>query len=692
MLKYFYPIVFSIVVATGLYGQQPVFNPDSITIVRDKWGVPHIFAQTNPQVAYGLAWATAEDNFTDMQYTFLQGIGRLGMAKGKEGAIRDFLSKSIRVKDIVDELYEKDITPEFKLYLQGFAAGINAYAKAHPKEVFYKRAFPVTAQQVLMGFTFTNALISYAHVPIQKIIEGKFDETDIPWGSNAVAFKSTKTADSATYLACNPHMPFEGQLSFYEAHLCSNEGLNVLGALFPGGSSIFIGSNENLGWTHTFNGLDLVDTYKLKMHPKKKLWYEFDGKWEKLDVRTAWLKVKIKGFVVWVPKKTYWSKYGATYQSGKSKGEFYSVRFPANQNIKAAQQWYYMNKATNFTQFHTALEQMGIVRFNIVYADKNDTIFYMSNGVIPKRAKGFNWTGVMPGNTSKNLWTEYYPIDSLPQLLNPECGYVYNTNNSEFCATGIDCNEDSTVYNRDMGFWYGNNNRAYRMFELCTSKDRFTFDEFKVLKFDQTLPASSKFLASLKPMFNLDTLVYPDLAEALRKLNKWDLSCKIDNRDAALGLTAIKYIFKKHKYGMTELERGIYLPDSVLAHALRYSRDRLMKTFNTLDVPLGDMQRLVRGKVDLPVGGAPDVLAALYTEPMADGRELAVGGDTYVQMVRFTKAGPEIESLLPLGNSTHPDSPHYTDQMELYSKQQTKKMTLDKATIYRDAERIYHPK
>lgn len=692
MQKYFYLVVFTIVVAAGVSAQQ-TFNPDSITIVRDKWGVPHIYGKTDADVAYGLAWANAEDNFEDMQHNLLQGLGRLGMAKGKEGAIRDYLAYSIRVKDIVDARYETDITPEFKRYLQGYAAGINAYAKAHPKEVIYKKVFPIGPKDILTNFTFTNSLISFVHHPIQKIIAGKYDEESVPWGSNGFAFKSNKTTDGSTYLACNPHQPFEGQMSFYEAHLCSDEGMNVLGALFPGGSSVFIGSNENLGWTHTFNGLDLVDTYKLKMHPKKKYYYEYDGKWEKLDVRTAWLKVKIKGFVVSVPKKTYWSKYGATFQSGKNKKEFYSVRFTANQDIRAAQQWYYMDKAKDFNQFKTALKDIGIVRFNIVYADRDDNIFYISNGRIPVRPKGYNWGGIVPGNTSKTLWTETYPLDSLPQLLNPSCGYVYNTNNSEFYATGNECNEDSMKFCRDMGFWYGNNNRAYRAFELVEKQEKFTWDEFKVLKFDQSLPASSKFFKSLKPMFMLDTLVYPDLAPSLRKLNNWNRSCAIDNKDAALGLTAIKYIFKKHHYGQVELETGINFPDSVFANALRYSRDHLMKNFNSIDIPLGDVQRLQRGNVDMPVGGAPDVLAALHTEPLPNGREKAVGGDTYVQLVRFTKTGlPHIESLLPLGNSARPNSPHFTDQMDLYIKQQTKVMTLDKATIFKEAERIYNPK
>lgn len=702
------------VITTVVSYCQVNFNPDSITIVRDKWGVPHIFAKTDAEVAYGLAWANAEDNFAEMQKNLLQGIQRLGTYTGKDGAARDFLGYSLRIKEIVDQRYDKDLSPEFKKYLAGYAAGINAYAKAHPKEVVYKRALPVTPKQILMSYVFTNSLISFVHSPVQKIIKGAYDDSKTPFGSNAFAFNSSKTADGATYLACNPHMPYEGQMSFYEAHLCSEEGLNVLGALFHGGSSVFIGSNENLGWSHTFNGLDLVDTYKLKMHPTKKYYYEYDGQWKKLEVRTVWLKAKIKGIIFTVPKKVYWSVYGATFKSdwkpkkdkkGKRakatkeeiaihENQFYSVRLAANQNIKAAQQWYYMDKARNFSEYYGACKDIGIVRFNFVYADKYDTIFYMSNGLIPKRAPGYDWENLVPGNTSKTLWTEWYPIDSLPRLINPDCGYVFNTNNSEFFATHEECNLDSLGYCRDMGLWYANNNRAHRLKELAESKDKFTFDEFKEIKFDQTLPRTGPFSQSLKPLFErVDTVKYPDLKDIKPKILNWDFSFKADNRTAALMGITIKYIFKRFKWGQHELEKPLILADSIFADALRHSRDKLVKLFGTVDIPLGDYQRIIHGNVNLPVGGIHDVLAALYTEDLPDGKEKAVGGDTYTQLVKFNKNGlPEIESQMPLGASSRPNSPHYTDQMELYSKQVTKKMTLDKTSVFKEAEKIYHPK
>lgn len=689
------------ILLTTLVNAQTKINPDSITIVRDQWGVPHIFGNTDPEVAYGLAWANAEDNFEMMQHNLLQGISRFGMAKGKEGAIRDFFCQALRISEIVESRYETDITPEFKAYLQGYADGVNAYAKAHPDEVIYKKGFPTTPKDILKGVTFTNCLISFVQNPVQDIIKGKFDKLVLdynnptcPMGSNGIAFSSAKTVDGYPYLACNPHQPFEGQHSFYEAHLCSKQGLNVLGAMFPGGSSIFIGSNNYLGWTHTYNGLDLVDTYKLKMHPKKKRQYEFDGEWRKLEKKTAWMKVKLKKWLtVYVPKKTYWSVYGATFQSSEDKKQFYSIRTLANQNIVATQQWYYMDKATNFTQFYEALKPIGIVRFNIVYADRYDTILYLSNGAIPKRCDDVDWKGVIPGTSSKTLWKSQYSLTELPQIISPKCGYVYNTNNSEFSATCDSENLDSTKYSRTMGLWYGNNNRAARAYELINKQDKFTYEEFKVLRSDQSFPAHTNFAKStIGKIVTLDTTKFPDLAGVIKHVRNWNYNTAATNRQFTIIGPAIRHLFRKKGFGARELETGINVSDTVFAESLRFIKKKLEDKFGTFDVAWGDYQRHQLGKVDLPVGGSLDVLAAMHSDNLPDGRERAVGGDTYIQMVRFTPQGALIESVVPYGASARPDSKHYTDQMEMYVNQKLKPMSLDRDTIFKQAERIYNPK
>ena len=222
-------------------------------------------------------------------------------------------------------------------------------------------------------------------------------------GSNTFGFNSTKTKDGNTYLAINTHQPLDGPVSWYEAHLCSDEGTNIIGALFAGSPNILIGANENLAWAHTVNQPDKTDVFELEMHPNKKLHYRIDNEYLKLEKYKADLRFKILGISIPIKKKYYQSIYGPTL---KNNSGYYSIRTPALFEIRALNQWWLMNKAKNFSEFYNALKMKALPGYNIGYADKNDTIFYISNGLIPIRNKGYDWENVVPGNTRKTLWTK----------------------------------------------------------------------------------------------------------------------------------------------------------------------------------------------------------------------------------------------------------------------------------------------
>lgn len=668
-------------------------NPSNIQIARDEYGVPHIFATTDAEVAYGLAWSSAEDLFPTMQEMLYAGKGFSGRYQGKDGAGRDFLTHTLGIEEMVEKRYEQDISPEFKKYLEGFCAGINAYAKKHwNDEEFIKKAFPITPQNVISSYVFSLSVICNAHKPIQKILSNKFDKEEVPMGSNAFAMSSALTEDGNTYLAVNPHMPFDGPFSFYEAHLNSEEGLNVLGGLFPGGVSVFLGTNENLGWTHTWNGLDLVDTYKLKMHPKKKLWYEYDGEWLKLEKRPVWLKVKVGGIVLPVRMMSYWSKYGPTLKSKKGK-KFYSVRCPASEDIRVANQWFNMNKARNFTEFKRALEMLALGRFNIVYADRNDTIYYVDYGMIPARDTTYDYTGLVPGNTSKTNWENLVPLDNLPQQLNPNCGYVFNTNNSPFNAVCKSENLNRNDYHSHMGFKIYDNNRSVQFQNLVNDYGKIDWEEFKAIKWDQQLPRNHVFVESMQNAFTLNPNKYPDIKDAIGVMGRWDYSLESDNKQAAFVYATAQKIMRKTGRRSAAVEQGLFVADSVWVWAIRKTKDEFMRHFGKLEMPFAEVQTFTRAGKTIGMGGISDVLAAAASEWNAEeGTMTCKGGDTYVQLVKFSKEGlPYIESLMAGGNSDRPDSPHFNDQMELLSGHKTKPMTLDKEEILKNAVRVYHP-
>lgn len=660
-------------------------NRQNITIARDSFGVPHIFAKTDAEVAYGLAWAHAEDDFKTIQVIALSGKGLLGKAYGKKGAQADYVVALLRCREIVEEKFNT-LSPEFLKLIQGYITGLNDYAKTHPSEVLVKKSFPVNEKEYLTAATFSVCLITGVDNVIGAVVGGKVPV--IPGftsgGSNAFAIHPSKTTTGEAFLAINAHQPLEGPVAFYEAHLMSEEGLNILGGLFPGAPCVLHGVNENLGWAHTVNYFDKTDVYQLQMNPENDNQYRYDDEW--LDLEIKKVKLRVRGIPIAIKKKVYWSKYGATLKTAKG---VFSVRIAANQDIKALQQWYQMDKAKNFTAFKSALNIIGIPMFNIMYADKHDTIFYVSNGKVPVRnpLPEYNWRSTLPGNTSKTLWTECYPFSYLPQYINPPSGYLYNTNHSPFLATEKKDNLNPAGYDKNAGWELYDNNRSARFYELIPKNEKLDFETFKKIKFNRQLPAILYYPYKIDSLYLLNAADYKEVEEIITTLQQWNKSSDADNKGAAVFLILYNYFAERLKG-----QQPRALTKTELLDAFLYTKDYQLKHFGKTGITLGDYQKLVRGDNEFPLGGIPDVLAAMANVPYKNGMVKNDYGDAYIELVRFPKNGlPIIESVNCFGASNHPNSPHYKDQTPLYLQQQTKKMSLDKSEVMKHAERIYHP-
>ncbi len=660
------------------------FDPQKIDIVRDKYGVPHIFAKTDAEVAYGLAWAHSEDDFTTIQQSLLAGKAMLAAWQGKKGASIDYIIHLLRIPELVEEKYDTDLSPDFKKLLEGYCAGLNAYAAKHAGEVLLKKAFPVTPKDMIRYSVLQLCVLSGADKALASILGGSVPllENYKTAGSNAFAFNSRKTTDGQVYLDINAHQPLEGPVAFYEAHVCSEEGWNIIGANFPGAPCILHGCNENLGWAHTVNNPDKLDVYQLEINPANKLQYKFDGQWETLEEKNAPLKVKVSSIRINVNRKVYWSKYGPTLITPR--GTF-SIRMPAQMDIRGLEQWYRFNKAKNFTEFKAALNMMAIPGYNIVYADRYDTIYYLSNGRIPVRDPKFNWRTTLPGNTSATLWNTLHPLADLPQVLQPKSGFVYNTNHSPFHAT--EGPENPVNKDRTMGYETLENNRSQRFAELLAGYDKLSFEDFKKIKFDRQYPARFAFPNNVDSLFLLNPSDHPAIADLIGNLLQWDKKATVESIGAGTFLMAYRTITNPlNGY----LKIRTLTPDQCVA-ILTAAREEMMKNFGRTDLTLGDIQKLVRGDKAIPLPGLPDVLSPMYSIPYKNGMVRGNQGDAYIELVRFTKDGPVIESINTYGASSRKNSPHYTDQMEMYTHQQTKSMTLKKEEVYKTAARVYHP-
>ena len=664
-------------------------NPDHIEIIRDNYGVPHIYAPTDAEVAYGFAWAQAEDHFKLIQEAYLAGNGLLGKRIGLKAAGADFLTQLIQSEEIVNELYGT-LDEKFIVLAEAFASGLNAYAKKHPEEILEKKLFPLTVKK-LLRYTQLQLFISNG---ADKLVRGIINNS-LSWpykieedskGSNLIAISRNRTGSDETFLAINTHQPLEGPTSWYEAHLVSEEGTNIIGAAFPGTPCILTGANEYLGWTHTVNYPDKADVYALQMHPKKKDVYLVDGKPYTLEKFKAKLTLKFLGINISIKKKFYKSIYGPTL---KNKTGVYAVRTPSTTNITAIEQWCKMNKATNFSEFYEALEMKALPGYNIGYADRNDTIFYISNGKIPIRAQGYDWTDVVPGNTRETLWDSYYDIKDLPQVVKPKSGFVYNANHSPFKSSSEADNPNPDDYAKEMNFETYDNNRSTRLLHLLEEEERIDYKRFKRIKYDHQLPTPLQYnYMDLNPLFDMKVEDYPEVRTLLTDIQNWD---RITN-PSSYGAGAYASLYYQLTPFYYQLGKDRIFTKEALYEALKITKAHLKTYFNTERIQLGEFQKLVRGNKELPIFGLPDVVTAMKGEPYKDGKVKITHGESYIGLVRFTPTKTYFESVISFGNSRRSESPHYTDQMQLYSNFETKTMSFDREEVMKTAKKVYAPK
>lgn len=686
-------LLFSLLLIPALSFAQnqsgPVIRTEKIKIARDSFGVPHIFAPTNPEVAYGLAWAHAEDDFKTIQTLILTGKGKLGTYLGKDGATVDYVFALLDSKRTVLEQMNS-LDPKLIALIQGYLKGLEAYAKKHPKEVLNKYVFPISVEDYLASVSFSVAVFSGVDRALPQILQDKMPT--LPEfkgeGSNAFAVHASHSASGENMLVINAHQPIEGATAFYEAHLQSEEGWNILGGCFPGAPLIFHGVTENLAWAHTVNFQDKIDVFQLqtdKAHPGQ---YNVDGEWLTLEKRRITLKVK--GIPVGIKKTVYRSIYGPTVQAPS--GTWFSLRLPALMDAGALQQWYAMNQAQNFSDFYAALKQNHLSMFNIMYADKNDTIFYISNGKMPLRNPNpnYHWNSTVPGNTKATLWNSFKPLSALPQYLNPPSGYLYNTNHSPFLATAPKYNLNAARFDPNDGYELYNNNRSQRAYELLSPLDKISYEDLKRIKFDRQLPARILFPYgyTADSLFLVEEEAFPFMAPLIVSLKEWDHKATADSKGAMVYLMAY--------YTVTDIMKGrskdtLTLKEAEQVYLKIYNT--LMKEFGTIDLTLGDVQKLVRGNEFWPQGGMPDVLAAVQSVPWKKGMRRMNSGDAYIGFVKFPKGGglPLIETVNTFGASSVKGNKHFSDQRDMYQKQIVKPMTLDKEEVLRKAERVYHP-
>lgn len=706
--------VFLLISAVWLYDPLPE-NPNYATlsaeaanydaeIIRDNWGVPHIFGKRDADTSFGLAYAHAEDDFETIQEVVAATRGVLARYRGADAAPTDYVVSFLNVWPTMEANYVSGVPDDVKAIANAYAAGINLYAAENPDATWAGLA-PFRAEDVVAGFVFKTPFFYGLDKVLQGLFEGDSNrevaraislapteknraftlapKTEAELGSNAIAVSAERGGDGATRLLINSHQPLSGPVAWYEAHLSSEEGLNITGGLFPGTPLILHGFNDNLGWANTVNHIDLSDVYVLTRNPDNPMQYKLDGEWVDFEVTEVTLPVKLFGPFVYPAKRPLLrSKHGPVVERG---GAAYALRYTGMGELRQLEQYYRLNQAENLEDFMAAMRMNALPSINYVYGDKDNNIAFIHNAQYPNRADGWDWSKDMPGDRSDLIWQGYRPFTQVPKLINPQSGLLFNANNTPYSATDGPDNLTPTMFPPSMGLATNQTNRSMRLIELTDGRSLIDRERLLEIKFDDDYSPQSRPARLRDLMVGMDWSAHRDLLPAVEHMKGWNLSTDVDNRHTALVIMALR---KQSRNGADDES------PAAMASALRWAVEFLTTHHGGIDVRWGDVSRLVRGDVNMEIDGGPDVLRAIYAAGDYEGGIApATHGDTWIGLVEWDSEGRQTADVIHNYGSATLDatSPHYADQAPLFATKKWRRALTTRAAIEANATRTYRP-
>ncbi len=711
-----------VVAAEGSTELDPHALAQSVTIYRDAYGMPHIDGPTDKAVLFGFGYCQAEDYFWQIEDSYVMGLGRYAELYGKGSLSKDMRNCAFEIPRRSKEDYEK-LDPEPREAGAAFVAGINYYLDTHPEvkprllermEPWYLLAFARAAILELVG---GHLHVSSNEVPgsyEQKQLEA---EVKAATGSNAWAISGSKTRSGNTMLLINPHQPFYGFGQFYEAHLRSGEGWNFTGASFFGTPLPTLGHNEYCGWGLTTNEPNVGSSWRETFDdPDEPLNYRYGSGYRKAVQWQDTIKVKrIGGFET--VDCTFRKTHHGPILKKLSDTQYVSGQIAKLYDAVLSRQSRMMMRARNFAEFREAMAMLELPLFNTVYADVHGDIYYLYNGIVPRRDPQFDWTKTVDGSDPRTEWQGIHPLDDLPQVLNPSSGYVQNCNSTPYTTTddagpAIGDYPDYMVEDR-----HDDKRRAKVSRMLLREAHDMTLDKWQELSFDSTIYWALSELPHYRREFDRLRESDPSLADRvepyLEHLLDWNCKGSIESTQATL---CIAWYEELYGFGYpAETLKPQYVSDvPEQFKALITAAQKLNGNFGDWKVPYGQVNRFQRHadvgdlfKIpfsdDLPslpsagMPGPPGVVFTTYFTPSIYlppfkkmKKHYAVVGTSYMSIVEF---GDRVrsKSLLPYGASGNPQSPHFFDQAALMSKKQMKDNPIYWDDVVAQAKTYYHP-
>ncbi|HVY90057.1 MAG TPA: penicillin acylase family protein [Hyphomonadaceae bacterium] len=670
-------------------------------VVRDKFGVPHIYGRRNADVVFGLGYAHAEDDWQNIEQVVRSNRGQLAEINGQASANSDYLIRALGNIEFVHDNYDQQVSAKAKEIAEGYAAGINLWCAEH-LSTGCSRTAPVKGEDIIAGYANRPPFFYGLDGEINNILNGKGPvelstksaheaylgaTDDIELGSNGIAVGPARSADNHTRLAVNSHQPYTGTVAWYEARLKSDEGIDMIGGVFPGSPLILHGAGPNLGWASTVNKPDVYDTFQLTVDdPKNPHRYKMDGQWKDLVERPIKFRVALFGpFSMPVEKRGLWSEHGPVFVTDHG---VFAVSFAGEHELRFLDQYLAMNTAKSVADWRYAQTYFNAIpSVNYTVADSHGNIAYFYNARMPHRVEGWDRHKVLPGDTSDTLWKGWEKVESLPFVMNPTSGWVENSNNTPFQASSEQDNPRPGDFPASYGIETNMTNRALRAHELFGQDTSITRDEFIAYKMDHRYSADSNVRKMVTDLVAKGSGGDKEVQAGLDLIKSWDGSADMENRAAALAiLTGQK--------AMGGQINGKYDHDKCLA-ALKEEMALLKGAYGRIDPKWSEVSRIERGKQLWPTDGGPDTLRAVYaTGDLKKDKYLhGTAGDTFVLIADWAPDGTyKLVDIHQFGSATvDASSPHYADQSPIFAAGQFKEppMTLD--AVLKEATRDYRP-
>ncbi|MDG1332896.1 MAG: penicillin acylase family protein [Crocinitomicaceae bacterium] len=692
------------------------FRAKNTEIIRDDFGVPHIYGKTDADAVFSLLYAQCEDDFNRVEHNYIWAIGRLAEVEGEELLYSDLRAQLYMTKEEAIGTYEK--SPEWlKDLCVAFADGVNFYLHTHP-EVQPKL---LTHFEPWMPMYFSEGSIGgdierVSAKGIQQFYDQKVDELvmannglirlkdDEPRGSNGFAISGSKTQSGNAMLLINPHTSF-----FFrgEVHVVSEEGLNAYGAVTWGQFFVYQGFNEKTGWMHTSTGTDIIDEFEetIVSSPNGRK-YQYGKEQRSVDSTEVELAYTTDTGIKKRKFMTYRTHHGPITHANNDKWVATAIMWDP---VKALEQSFTRTKNANHAEFHDMMDIRTNSSNNTVYADADGTIAYYHGNYIPKRDERFDYTRPVDGSNPATDWNGLHSLDENIFVKNPKTGWIQNCNSTPFTCAGkySPKREDYPVYMTS----FPENYRGIHAIPLLEDAENLTLDGLIDLAYDPYLPGAEELINGLIEACEQRVYVQIEYLYAYKPLKAWDFKVSKNSDAMTIAHYYLKTYYQSGKIpnGLNYMEKMKYM-SSASSHGERVrvfmdAMDQLYEDFGSVQVPWGEVNRYQRNdgsiqqefddnKPSIPVGMASGRWGALASFGARRGedtkRHYGVAGNSFVAVVEFGKK-VKAKTLLAGGQSGDPNSPHFSDQVTPYVECQFKPVAFYRDDVLKRAKKRYHP-